>query len=81
VFSASAADGTHFYSSVFLPPAVSETGPTGGPGDYRRIGEVEEHTEKMILEHKPVPGYRRAFYIVMAVGIIYLMVIFGRVLI
>jgi hypothetical protein len=42
---------------------------------------VEEHEEKMILEHAPVPGYRRAFYIILALGIIYLMVIFGRVLI
>ena len=42
---------------------------------------MEEHVEKMILEHKPVPGYRMAFYIILAVGIIYLMVIFGRVLI
>ena len=42
---------------------------------------MEEHEEKMILEHTPVPGYRWAFYIIMAVGIIYLMVIFGRVLI
>ena len=42
---------------------------------------MKEHTEKMILEHKPVPGYRRAFYIVLAVGVIYLIVIFGRALI
>jgi hypothetical protein len=35
----------------------------------------------MILEHKPVPGYRRAFYLILAVGVIYLVVLFGRVLI
>lgn len=38
---------------------------------------MKEQAEKMILEHKPVPGYRRAFYLVLAVGIIYLVVIFG----
>ena len=42
---------------------------------------MKEHAEKMILEHKPMPGYRRAFYIVLAVGVIYLVVIFGWVLI
>lgn len=41
---------------------------------------MEEQQEKMILEHQPVPGYRKAFYIVMAVGVIYLVVVFGRVL-
>ena len=34
----------------------------------------------MILEHKPVPGYRTAFYIVLGVGILYLVMIFGRAL-
>ncbi len=38
---------------------------------------MKQRDEKMILEHKPVPGYRRAFYLVLAVGIIYLVVIFG----
>ena len=38
---------------------------------------MKEQPEKMILEHKPVPGYRRAFYIVLAVGILYLVLIFG----
>jgi hypothetical protein len=37
---------------------------------------MKEQAEKMILRHKPVPGYRRAFYLVLALGIIYLMVIF-----
>lgn len=41
---------------------------------------MEEQQEKMILEHQPVPGYRKAFYIVLAVGVIYLVVVFGRVL-
>ncbi len=42
---------------------------------------MKQRDEKMILEHEPVPGYRRAFYIVLAVGIIYLVVIFGWALI
>ncbi len=41
---------------------------------------MEEHEEKMVLEHTPVPGYRKAFYIVMAVGVIYLALVFFRVL-
>ncbi len=41
---------------------------------------MAEHQEKLILDHKPVPGYRTAFYIVMAVGVIYLAVVFGRTL-
>ena len=39
---------------------------------------MTEQREKMILEHKPVRGYRTAFYLVLAVGIIYLAVLFGR---
>lgn len=39
---------------------------------------MEENQEKMILEHEPVPGYRTAFYIVLAVGVLYLLVVFGR---
>ncbi len=39
-----------------------------------------EKPEKMILEHKPVPGYRRAFYIVLSVGLLYLVVVFVRAL-
>lgn len=34
--------------------------------------------EKMILSHKPVPGYRMAFYIAVAVGVIYLVIVFGK---
>ena len=41
---------------------------------------MEENKEKMILEHKPVPGYRTAFYIALAVGTIYLVIVFGRTL-
>lgn len=41
---------------------------------------MEEQQEKMILEHTPVPGYRAAFYIAITVGVIYLAVVFGRVL-
>lgn len=42
---------------------------------------MKQRDEKMILEHEPVPGYRGALYIVLAVGIIYLVVIFGWALI
>jgi hypothetical protein len=38
---------------------------------------MEEQQEKMILAHEPVPGYRTAFYIALAVGVIYLVVVFG----
>lgn len=38
--------------------------------------ERKEHEEKMILAHDPVPGYRAIFYIVLAVAVIYLAVIF-----
>lgn len=41
---------------------------------------MEGKQEKMILEHKPVPGYRVAFYIALATGIIYLVIVFGRAL-
>ncbi|MEJ2056353.1 MAG: hypothetical protein P8X39_00770 [Desulfofustis sp.] len=41
---------------------------------------MEEQQEKMILEHKPVPGYRKAFCIAISVGVLYLAVVFGRVL-
>ena len=32
--------------------------------------------EKMILSHEPVPGFRKIFYIVLIVAVLYLMVIF-----
>lgn len=41
---------------------------------------MEEKQEKMILEHEPVPGYRSAFYIALAIGITYLVIVFGRTL-
>ena len=41
---------------------------------------MEEQQEKMILEHEPVPGYRKPFYLVLAIGVIYLLIVFGRVL-
>lgn len=41
---------------------------------------MQEKQEKMILSHKPVPGYRSAFYITLAVGVIYLVIVFLRVL-
>lgn len=34
--------------------------------------------EKMILSHEPVPGYRRIFYIVVLVAVLYLGIIFVR---
>lgn len=37
-----------------------------------------EKKEKMILAHEPVPGYREAFYIALAVGVIYLVIVFVR---
>ena len=41
---------------------------------------MKDNEEKMILSHKPVPGYRTAFYITLAVGVLYLVVVFGRAL-
>lgn len=41
---------------------------------------MEKEQEKMILTHKPVPGYRTAFYIAVAVGVIYLVIVFGKAL-
>ena len=41
---------------------------------------MEDKEEKMILAHEPVPGYRQAFYIALAIGVIYLVVVFGRAL-
>jgi hypothetical protein len=41
---------------------------------------MNDGQEKMTLEHEPVPGYRTAFYIALAVGVCYLAVIFGRAL-
>jgi hypothetical protein len=40
----------------------------------------ETQEEKMELAHEPVPGYRTAFYIVVAVAILYLGYIFSRYL-
>lgn len=36
----------------------------------------EGSTEKMELTHEPVPGYKTAFYIVFALGVLYLGAIF-----
>lgn len=41
---------------------------------------MEDKEEKMVLAHEPVPGYRQAFYIALAIGVIYLVVVFGRAL-
>lgn len=36
--------------------------------------------KRRILSHKPVPGYRKAFYITVAVGVVYLLLSFTGVL-
>ena len=36
----------------------------------------ESHEELMVLSHEAVPGYRPIFFIAVAVGLIYLAVIF-----
>jgi len=41
---------------------------------------MEKEQERMILDHEPVPGYRMAFYIALAVGVIYLIMVFTRTL-
>ncbi|MFP3911425.1 MAG: hypothetical protein ACLFUT_05055 [Desulfobacteraceae bacterium] len=35
----------------------------------------EETEEKMELTHEPVPGYRRIFFIAIAIGLLYLGII------
>ena len=37
---------------------------------------MAEKEERMILAREPVPGYRTAFYIALAVGVIYLVAVF-----
>lgn len=41
---------------------------------------MEKEKEKMILAHEPVAGYQSALYIAVAVGVIYLIIVFGRAL-
>ena len=41
---------------------------------------MEHEREKMILAHEPVPGYRKVFYIAIAIGVIYLVIVFARAL-
>ena len=36
----------------------------------------KDHEKLMELSHEPVPGYRTAFYIIFAVSLIYLTIIF-----
>ena len=36
----------------------------------------ENDKEIMVLGHEPVPGYRPAFYIIFAISLIYLTIIF-----
>lgn len=42
---------------------------------------MEKEQERMILDHEPLPGYRMALYIAVAVGAIYLVIVFGKALI
>ena len=39
---------------------------------------MENREEKMILAHEPVPGYRTALFVAVAVGVLYLLFVFGR---
>ncbi len=39
--------------------------------------QKNEHGEIMFLGHSPWPGYRRAFYVVFALGTIYLLLAFS----
>ena len=36
---------------------------------------AENHEEKMELSHEPVPGYRKAFFIAITIGSLYLALI------
>ena len=40
----------------------------------------EPHREKKILRHDPVEGYRPAFYVCLALGVLYLIVILAKTL-
>ena len=40
---------------------------------------MEEHKEKMVLSHDPVPGYRPVFYVAVAIGVLYLLLAFAGV--
>jgi hypothetical protein len=39
-------------------------------------GPMNDQDEKMELRHEPVAGYRAAFYIVFAVSLLYMAIIF-----
>lgn len=41
---------------------------------------MSDKQEKMILSHEPVPGYRAAFYIALAIGVMYLVIVFAKAL-
>jgi len=41
---------------------------------------MDPKNEKMVLSHEPVPGYKTAFYIAVATGVIYLGYVFLRCL-
>ncbi len=39
-----------------------------------------EHEEIMVLKHDPVPGYRPVFLVCIALGILYLAIVFANTL-
>lgn len=39
--------------------------------------QKNEQGEIIVLGHNPWPGYRKAFYVVFALGLLYLMLAFG----
>ena len=41
---------------------------------------MADKQEKMILGHEPLPGYRAAFYITLAIGVMYLVIVFAKAL-
>lgn len=42
--------------------------------------QKNEHGEMVILAHSPWPGYRKAFYVVFALGNLYLLLSFSGLL-
>lgn len=56
--------------------ALSQQGKAGCPARPGKEFEMtEEKEEKMELTHEPVPGYRRIFFIAVAIGVLYLGII------
>lgn len=56
--------------------ALWQQGKAGRPGRPGKEYKMPEETEeKMELTHEPVPGYRRIFFIAIAIGLLYLGII------